>query len=178
MPSAFAHAAIGGALSTWGPRGGPRWLPWCLPALSAAPDLDVIGFWWGIPYGHPLGHRGLTHSLPFAAAVAGAIYALLRGRPFAGRIAVLCGLAVASHGLLDTFTNAGLGVGLWIPFDAARHFAEWRPISTSPLSVRAFFSTTGLAIVTNEAFWVGLPATAIAVAGVSFRRRARRDGSA
>lgn len=31
------------------------------------PDLDVVGNWMGIPYEHMLGHRGLTHSLPFAA---------------------------------------------------------------------------------------------------------------
>ncbi|HEU4994167.1 MAG TPA: metal-dependent hydrolase [Gemmatimonadaceae bacterium] len=39
-------------------------------ACAALPDLDAIGFWMGIPYDHMLGHRGLTHSLTFAALIA------------------------------------------------------------------------------------------------------------
>ncbi len=43
---------------------------WLLGAACAVvPDVDVIGFWLGVPYDDLLGHRGLTHSLPFAGAV-------------------------------------------------------------------------------------------------------------
>ena len=67
--SAFAHVVAAVTLaSTWVKR--PR-LParfWVLGAACAmGPDLDVVGNWMGIPYEHMLGHRGLTHSLPFAA---------------------------------------------------------------------------------------------------------------
>ena len=41
---------------------------WVLLAVSAVlPDADVIGFAFGIDYGDLLGHRGLSHSLLFAA---------------------------------------------------------------------------------------------------------------
>ena len=39
-------------------------------ACAVAPDFDVIGLRLGIPYGHLLGHRGLSHSLAFALAMA------------------------------------------------------------------------------------------------------------
>jgi inner membrane protein len=77
--------------------------------------------------------------------------------------------AVASHGVLDTFTDAGHGVGLFIPFDNGRYFAPWRPILTSPLSISRFLSERGLAILQNEACWVGVPALAF-VATVSAAR--------
>ena len=42
---------------------------WVLLGGSAVlPDADVIGFAFGIDYGDLLGHRGLSHSLLFAAA--------------------------------------------------------------------------------------------------------------
>ena len=39
---------------------------------AALPDLDVAGFAFGVRYADLLGHRGLSHSLPFAALVAAA----------------------------------------------------------------------------------------------------------
>src|SRR5437667_359091 len=35
---------------------------------ASVPDADVGAFGLGIPYEHPLGHRGFTHSLLFAFA--------------------------------------------------------------------------------------------------------------
>jgi len=35
------------------------------------PDIDVIGFSFGIQYGDMFGHRGLTHSLCFALLAGG-----------------------------------------------------------------------------------------------------------
>jgi inner membrane protein len=32
----------------------------------ALPDLDVAGFEFDVPYGHMLGHRGLSYSIVFA----------------------------------------------------------------------------------------------------------------
>jgi inner membrane protein len=51
---------------------------------SILPDVDVLAFAFGIPYEHPLGHRGFTHSLFFAvlAALLGAsMFRVLRRRP-------------------------------------------------------------------------------------------------
>jgi inner membrane protein len=149
------------------------WLPVVLASLATAPDLDVLAFRFGIPYDHPLGHRGFTHSLVFAALVAAlSLLVWRRAIPAHAHLcAALTFLAVASHGVLDAFTDAGLGVGLLIPFDTGRYFAPWRPILTSPLSVAAFFSPHGMAVLANEALWVGAP-TLLLVLLVTVLRRA------
>jgi inner membrane protein len=105
MPTVLTHAvaALGLGACFYKPAV-PRWV-WALGALYAAlPDADVVAFLVGIPYEHVLGHRGLSHSLAFAAALA-AVTALAfrRGGPEAGpgRIGLYLFLATASHGLLD-----------------------------------------------------------------------------
>ena len=105
-----------------------------LSALSMAPDLDVIGFAFGIPYEAPLGHRGASHSV-VAAIVIGLLCAAIPGWGGASRRRVFAIVAatVASHGLLDTLTDGGRGVALLWPFDVARYFAPVRPIPVSPI---------------------------------------------
>ena len=54
-----------------------------LSALSVLPDVDFVAFMVGIPYPHPFGHRGMTHSLLFATII-GLVVALglrLRRQP-------------------------------------------------------------------------------------------------
>ncbi len=71
MATVITHAIAAGALSTIAPRALPRArLALTLAILSAAPDVDVIGFHYGIAYGAQLGHRGFTHSILFAAIAA------------------------------------------------------------------------------------------------------------
>ncbi|HXV37121.1 MAG TPA: metal-dependent hydrolase [Myxococcota bacterium] len=182
MPSAIAHGLFGAALSSLLPRRQrAKWVVALLAALAAAPDLDVVAFRLGIPYEHPLGHRGVTHSLFFAACVALASIPFWRRalQASAGAASLLTFVAVASHGVLDTFTDAGRGIGLFIPFDNDRYFAPWRPILTSPLSASRFLSERGLAILQNEVRWVGVPTLAF-VATVAAARsilRARRDAA-
>jgi inner membrane protein len=176
MPTAFTHALVGGALAPLGPASvrGPR-LAAVLIGLAILPDLDTIGLWLGIPYAHPLGHRGLSHSLPFALAAGIMVAVLLRpgpGRGSADRWMLfgLAFLATASHGFLDAFTDAGLGIGFLVPFSDARNFFAWRPIAASPLSPAAFFSVRGLEILANEALWIWLPLAGI-VLGARVTRR-------
>lgn len=182
MASAFTHAVTGAAISTLAPR------PYRGVALAAAlgvaaalPDLDVIGLRLGIPYAHPLGHRGFSHSLLCALLVALPIAVVFSrraarwGRAESGLLAVVF-LACALHGVLDAFTDAGLGVGFFIPFDNQRYFFPWRPVRASPLSVGEFFSRTGVAIIANEMVWIWIPVallTATVVAGRWARRTAR-----
>ncbi len=176
MPSAFAHAAVGASLAAHLPRSRQRvWVAVVLALVAAAPDLDVVGLRLGIPYDHPLGHRGVTHSLFFAAAVGLASWPLWRwARVERARTAsALVFFALASHGLLDAFTDAGYGIGLLIPLDDARLFARFRPIMTSPLSVRAFFSERGLEIVANEIVWIG-PLVLTLALGPRLSRRGRQ----
>jgi inner membrane protein len=103
-------------------------------ALSLLPDADVIGFPLGVHYGDPWGHRGATHSLIFAAAVAGALGAAARALRLSPlRTWTAATVVLASHGLLDTFTDGGLGCALLWPFDLTRYFAPWRPIPVAPI---------------------------------------------
>ncbi len=175
MASAFAHAAAGAAL--WPlfrtPRASRR--TWALGAvLATLPDLDVIGFRFGVPYGALLGHRGLTHSLLVAIVVGGALAWFIARQWHSPRDQLLLSayliLALASHGLLDAMTTAGMGVALLAPIDNTRYFFPWRPIAVSPLGLRPFFTLRGIAILANEALWVGVPSLAIACIGAWVRR--------
>jgi inner membrane protein len=179
MPSAFTHAVVGAAISTLAPRRfrGAK-LAIVLAVAAAAPDADVLAFGFGIPYAHLLGHRGLTHSLPFAFLVAVMLWSWLargslRSRA-GGELFLIILLACASHGVLDAFTDAGLGVGFFVPFSDARFFFPWRPILTSPLSGREFFSAKGVAILRNEVEWIWLPIGLMVGATALTRRLAQR----
>jgi len=182
MPSAFTHAFVGAAVSTLAPREfrGVR-LGAALAVAAALPDLDVVGFRFGIPYSDPLGHRGFSHSLTFAFVLAGTVWWwMIRGgarrwSSSAGLFVVVF-VACASHGFLDAFTDAGLGVGFFIPFGNGRYFWPWRPIRTSPLSVGAFFSSDGMTILRNEVEWVWLP-VGLLIGGAAVVRASKWTGA-
>jgi inner membrane protein len=164
VPSLFAHAAPALALAPAFARPGSAKRLICLGVIGAmAPDLDVLAFAAGVPYEHALGHRGLWHSLPFAA-VAAALLAWVAFRHHAPgwrRAWLYLFLCIGSHGVLDAATNGGLGVALLAPFDGARILWRFRPIAVSPLGVSAFFSARGLDVVESELRWVWLPAVAL-----------------
>ena len=64
MASVFSHAvaALGIGACFYRPPTPKR--VWVIGALCAViPDLDVIGFGFGVHYGDFWGHRGFTHSL-------------------------------------------------------------------------------------------------------------------
>jgi inner membrane protein len=134
-------------------------------ALSFLPDADVIGFQFGVRYADEWGHRGASHSLMFAIAVGAAVGVLapLFKWP-ALRSAITAVLVVASHPLLDTLTNGGLGCALLWPFGNTRYFAPWRPIPVSPIGL-GFFSPYGMFVAVVELvvflplFWFGLSRT-------------------
>ena len=65
MPSLISHAAVAVAAgAAFAPRDVPGQF-WALAVLcSILPDADVLGFSFGIPYHHVIGHRGYFHS-PF-----------------------------------------------------------------------------------------------------------------
>lgn len=179
MPSAFTHGFVGAAVAGLAPTTRQRLrLAVELAVLSALPDLDVLAFRFGVPYASPFGHRGFTHSLTVAALLA-VLYPLVLhrdARPFGRTWWMLVGLAFAaeaSHGLLDTCTDAGLGVALLWPFSDARFFFPWRPIRTSPLSPGAFVSRLGALILLNEMLWVWLPVLTLLAIHALLRRRSR-----
>jgi inner membrane protein len=176
MASAFSHAIVAASLGTAfrSPRMSGR-----LVALgmffSVLPDVDVVGFSFGIQYDDLLGHRGLTHSLAFAAVMASLGALLCAGRPAARQGKWLTWLylflAAASHGLLDAMTDGGLGIAFFSPFSNARYFLPWRPIAVSPIGVAAFFSERGLLVLRSELKWIWLPSGIFAVVNLAVRRR-------
>jgi inner membrane protein len=119
-------------------------------ALAMLPDLDVIGFALGVQYADPWGHRGAAHSLLMAAALSIAVSAIARrrGLPF-GRTTLFTVIVLASHGILDTMTDGGLGCALLWPFSLTRYFAPWRPIPVAPIGWD-FLSTYGAIVSAIE----------------------------
>ena len=127
MASPFSHPVAALSIGTcfYHPQIPKR--VWIAGAVcSVIPDLDVIGFRFGIHYGDFWGHRGFTHSLFFAALLASTVTIVMfrAGTSGIGRFALFgyLFLATASHGVLDAITNGGLGVAFFSPFDNTRYF--------------------------------------------------------
>ena len=175
MASVLSHAvaALGIGAAFYKP-GFPR-RAWVLgAACSGVPDLDVIGFRFGVHYGDFWGHRGFTHSLLFAAILALLVtmVALPLNSSYDRRILWLyLFLATASHGLLDALTDGGLGVAFFSPFNLQRYFFPWRPVLVSPIGVARFFSVRGAAVLRTEIVWIWLPSACVAVSAFLLRRR-------
>jgi inner membrane protein len=162
MPTILSHAAVPLAL---GLGLGTRMVPprLLLAGVLAAmlPDLDVIAFRLHIPYADNFGHRGVSHSLLFAVLIG--LLALTTApllRTTRWRALAFISVCAASHGLLDMFTNGGLGVALWWPWSAERLFSPWQVIEVSPLTWQRLLSPRGLAVLFSELYWVWLPALA------------------
>ena len=176
MASAISHAvaAIGIGAGFYKP-GAPKRIFVAGVFCSAIPDLDVIGFHFGIRYGDFWGHRGFTHSLVFAVLVAAVATILIcpRGVPQLSRLSLYLYffLVTASHGVLDAMTDGGLGVAFFSPFNNRRYFLPWTPIHVSPIGIMRFFSHRSLAILQTEIIWIWLPAGALATIGYLLRRR-------
>lgn len=141
-------------------------------ACSIIPDLDVIGFGFGIKYNDMLGHRGLTHSILFAVALSALLsFTLFRNAHTSHLVIFLfLFLSTLSHALLDMLTNGGLGVALLAPFSNKRFFFAWRPIEVSPIGIGSFFSDWGVQVILSELKWVWLPSGVVFTLGQIARR--------
>ena len=171
MASILSHPAIPlGITAAFGTRIIPPRLAVLGAICSVLPDLDSIGFRVGIPYGHPLGHRGFSHSIVFALLVAVASALSHRRLHTSARIAFLFAFAsTASHGVLDALTTGGLGVAFFSPVSNQRYFLPWRVIEVSPISVTAFLSTWGRRVLFSELKWVWAPSSALGLMGIALR---------
>lgn len=152
--ASIGHVAVGIALGrAWDPAA----TPWqrartmiALGALALMPDLDVVAFALDIPYSAPFGHRGATHSLAFAAAVAVlAAWAASKGGLRFGRALAFSFAAIGSHGLLDALTDGGLGAALLWPFSDVRFFFPVQPLPVAPIG-RGFLSSHGIQVALKE----------------------------
>ena len=133
-----------------------------LASSAMLPDADSIGYFLGVPYASMFGHRGITHSMVFALlwAIIVVYFFFKNIKPTSlngiALIAVFF-LATLSHGVLDAFTNGGLGVGFFIPFTPTSYFFRYQPIVFSPISITSFFSQCGLRVIKSEMFYIWIP---------------------
>lgn len=130
--ASIGHLAVGAAIgAAYSQQVGakPRLAIIAFAGLALAPDLDLIGGYFGAIPNTPLAHRGITHSIFFALAAAILAASLLRG---SSRTRTLTGVwvlaALGSHGLLDTMSRLGNGPMLFWPFTQASYEFPWRPI--------------------------------------------------
>lgn len=168
MPTVFTHSAVPMVL---GAGLGKKIIPYPLLflgiLLSILPDFDVAAFKLGIPYADAFGHRGFSHSLFLSgmfAAVFSAGFRYFKIPWVTGFLFLFA--AGASHGLLDTLTNGGLGIALFWPFSDARFFAPAQVIQVSPLNPTRFLSGNSLSqkaltVMRSEILWVWLPCSGL-----------------
>ncbi len=135
---------------------------------SVIPDADVICFRLGVPYSSFWGHRGFFHSLLFASVLGSftGLTLMMAGKRkwkeglfFAGYFSFI----IALHGVLDAFTNGGLGIALLSPFITERYFFPFTPIEVSPINVHAFLDGRGFQVLQNEIIWVWVPCMGLAL---------------
>ena len=147
-----------------------------LAIVATLPDADVVVYPLGLNAPHILGHRGLTHSLAFAAVMAALLVRVLfRDREWHAswaRLWVVYFAAIASHGVLDAFTNGGQGIAFFAPLSAQRWHAPWQPILVSPIGVGAFLSGTACACCRTKCCGSGCHRSLVA-ATARLARRAR-----
>jgi len=149
---------------------------------SVLADADVISFNLGIEYGAFFGHRGFSHSLCFAFILSTvvAILAFRKVGIFSKRWCLIWSfffLINASHGVLDMFTDGGLGIALFSPFDTTRYFFPWRPLRVSPIGIGRLFSVSANAALISEIIWIWLPLTTILVVTDRYKKVKRKTNS-
>ena len=164
MPTAMTHYVLGLVAAKTVRPTKTMWRFVLLSMVcSALPDIDVLGFWAGIPYNHFFGHRGFFHSPFFALLLSVFVVAVFFARSEVFRRkrgVVYFFLLTASHGLLDTMTSGGLGVAMLSPVSNARFLMPWQPLNAAPLGW-GMFSERGVEILTCELFWILIPACVV-----------------
>ncbi len=167
MASAFSHVLVAVAIGKLFRHPVMDRRALLLGALCAIlPDIDVVGFGYGIQYGDLWGHRGLTHSLVFAVLLSALLVALCyreESKLAMAGMGLYFFLSAASHGVLDALTDGGLGVAFFSPFDTTRYFFPVRPGAVSPIGIGEFFNEQGLHVLVSELTWIWLPTAALFV---------------
>ncbi|MEO9965720.1 MAG: metal-dependent hydrolase [Reichenbachiella sp.] len=177
MASAFGHAIIAVSIKTGFPQ--KHFTPRVLlvgVCCTILPDIDVLAFKFGIAYGSFWGHRGFSHSILFAlliGVICATLFSIKKGN---WKSLILLWsyffICTASHALLDSMTNGGLGVAFFSPWDNTRYFLPWRPIAVSPIGAARFFSARGLEVLKSEAIWIGIPSLIFwGITYISFKRK-------
>ncbi len=156
MASIFGHGLVAYTASKAIDSKSSKLLLFLAIGSAILPDLDVLAFNFGIPYSHPFGHRGFTHSILFALLWS-ALLSVLFGKSRKLIFVIVLFLSTVSHGVLDAMTSGGKGVGFFIPFDNDRYFFPFRGIKVSPIGIEKFFSEWGMNVILSELKYIGIP---------------------
>ncbi|MDO5979632.1 metal-dependent hydrolase [Flavivirga spongiicola] len=167
MASIFGHGVVGFTLAKVIDQHNAKWLIALAIFSTILPDFDVITFKFGIPYGHPMGHRGFTHSILFSILWA-FVLMITFGRKNKGIWFSVIFLSTLSHGILDAMTSGGKGVGFLIPFNNSRFFFPFRGIQVSPIGIKEFFSEWGMKVLFSEFKYVFVPSFLILFVRILF----------
>jgi membrane-bound metal-dependent hydrolase YbcI (DUF457 family) len=168
--ASFGHLAVGllaGRLHDKGrtPQARPRNRAATLIGfglLGVLPDADVLGLVMGVGENSVAGHRGISHSLVTAVALAVVGGLLARRYGWGGlRTALAVTLAIGSHGVLDAFGQGGRAIPLFWPLSVHRFMAPWRCLPDAPRGLQ-FISRQGLCGAALE-FLYFFPITAYAL---------------
>lgn len=155
MASIFGHGLVGFTIAKISKLNTSKVLLFLAIASALIPDLDVVTF-GKIPYAHPFGHRGFTHSILFAliwATILAFIFTKTKRKLFF----IVLFLSTISHGILDALTTGGKGIGFLIPFNNTRFFFPWKVIQVSPIGISKFFSNWGIQVILSELKYIGMP---------------------
>lgn len=177
MATIFSHAVVGCTMVGLLPPKLRTKSVYFFAGFSAIlPDFDYFGYINRIPYDSLWGHRGVTHSLLFAA-----ITGVIMGMPHAFwlaaskiRLSVFFFLTTISHGIIDACTTGGLGVAFYAPYNTLRYFMPWRPIQVSPMGM-GFFSERGLVVLISEAYWILIPCAVILAARLALNWKRKSE---
>ena len=172
MASVFGHSVVGFTLTKLIDNKNSKYLLLAAIFSTILPDFDVIGFKFGVPYLHPLGHRGFTHSIVFALLWAILLMFVLGKKNKLIWFAVIF-LSTVSHGVLDAMTSGGKGVGFFIPFNNNRFFFPFREIKVSPIGIKDFFTDWGINVLFSEFKYVFLPCFFILVVRILIKQNNR-----
>lgn len=156
MASLFGHGLVGFTLSKIVDSRSNKLLLFLAIGSAILPDIDVLAFNFGIPYMHPFGHRGFTHSIIFAV-LWGIIIMLLLRKQKKQIVFIVIFLSTISHGILDALTTGGRGVGFFIPFNDERFFFPLKIIKVSPIGISKFFSEWGVRVILSELKYIAIP---------------------
>ena len=182
MASLFGHSVAGLAIGKASSAQRQPLTFWLLSVYcTVLPDGDVLSFFFGIQYGDMFGHRGFFHSIIFTGIVGLVVTLLffkqtLKFSALWWRTVGYFSLVTFSHPFLDAFTNGGLGVAFFSPFDTTRYFFPWRPLEVSPIGgLTHFFGKEGWVVIQSEFIWIWLPSVALILLSYALRHIKRME---
>tara|TARA_Y100000996_G_C22397717_1_gene591849 strand:+ start:21 stop:554 length:534 start_codon:yes stop_codon:yes gene_type:complete len=155
MPTIISHSLIGVfASKIFKISHKPKF--WILSLICPVlPDVDMIGYYLGVPYDHLFGHRGISHSIFFSLLIGFFVYFLFFRKENLSKfksfvIFIYFSFITMSHLLLDMFTNATHGIPFFAPFHNTRYFFPYTPINAPSLNIEYFFREQFFEVLIGE----------------------------